>query len=178
MDGAIKTKDISQRLGVNPTTVQRWTKYFNIKCEQNELGHYFYTDEQVLLLVSINQQLKSGKKMKEIQLDMQPNSEQEIVSKTPSVSSADYEKKLQQMMNQLQEIEAKLAQKADEVVSYQLLKHRSEMDEMATLLKRLENRLIHMEVGHSNTKEKEVLPLASGGSSRKGWKTLLHFFSF
>ncbi|WYP28309.1 chromosome-anchoring protein RacA [Alkalihalobacillus sp. FSL W8-0930] len=178
MDGYIKTKDISERLGVNPTTVQRWTKFFNIPCEQNELGHYFYTEEQVLVLSEINQELKAGKKMKDIQIDVG----QLMATQEPSrsvkqaVPSAEYEEKLQEMMTHIQDIEQKLTQKADEVVSYQLLKHRSELDDMSAMLRRLENRLIRMEAKQSN--EEEVLPMASGGTSRKGWKTLLQFFSF
>ncbi|MFK3936327.1 chromosome-anchoring protein RacA [Alkalihalobacillus sp. NPDC078783] len=178
MDGYIKTKDISERLGVNPTTVQRWTKFFNIPCEQNELGHYFYTEEQIVMLGQINQELKAGKKMKDIQIDVRQvknDSELQRLVK-PAVPSAEYERKLQEMMTHIQEIEQKLTQKADEVVSYQLLKHRSELDDMSAMLKRLENRLIRMEAKQSN--EEEELPMASGGTSRKGWKTLLHFFSF
>ncbi|MCM2674381.1 chromosome-anchoring protein RacA [Alkalicoccobacillus plakortidis] len=179
MDGSIKTKDISLKIGVNPTTVQRWTKYFNIRCEQNELGHYFYTEEQVKTLLFINQQLKSGKKMKEIQLDQGYTKKQATPQTSPSVSSAEYQEKLHEMMTHIQEIDAKLSQKADEVVSYQLLKHRSEMDEMSVLLKRLENRLIRMEACQSIERDKEdSLPMASGGTNRKGWKTFLHFFSF
>ncbi|MEK4564910.1 chromosome-anchoring protein RacA [Alkalihalobacillus sp. FSL R5-0424] len=178
MDEFIKTKDISERLGVNPTTVQRWTKFFNIPCEQNELGHYFYTEEQVLVLSEINQELKAGKKMKDIQIDVG----QLMATPEPSrsvkqaVPSAEYEEKLQEMMTHIQDIEQKLTQKADEVVSYQLLKHRSELDDMSAMLRRLENRLIRMEAKQSN--EEEELPMASGGTSRKGWKTLLQFFSF
>lgn len=178
MDGYIKTKDISERLGVNPTTVQRWTKFFNIPCEQNELGHYFYTEEQVLVLSEINQELKAGKKMKDIQIDVGqlkagPESHRSVKQAVPS---AEYEEKLQDMMTHIHEIEQKLTQKADEVVSYQLLKHRSELDDMSAMLRRLENRLIRMEAKQSN--EEETLPMASGGTSRKGWKTLLQFFSF
>jgi chromosome-anchoring protein RacA len=93
-----------------------------------------------------------------------------------AVPSAEYEEKLQEMMTHIQDIEQKLTQKADEVVSYQLLKHRSEIDEMSAMLKRLENRLIRMEAKQSI--EEDTLPMASGGTSRKGWKTFLHFFSF
>lgn len=178
MDGYIKTKDISERLGVNPTTVQRWTKFFNIPCEQNELGHYFYTEEQVSVLSGINQELKAGKKMKDIQIDvsqLKSDSESHCPVKR-AVPSAEYEEKLQEMMTHIQDIEQKLTQKADEVVSYQLLKHRSEIDEMSAMLKRLENRLIRMEAKQSI--EEDTLPMASGGTSRKGWKTFLHFFSF
>lgn len=180
MDGYMKTKDISERLGVNPTTVQRWTKFFNIPCEQNELGHYFYTEEQVSVLSEINQKLKAGNKMKDIEIDVaEPKTELERQPQmNRSVPSAEYEEKLQEMMSHIQEIEYKLTQKADEVVSYQLLKHRSELDEMATMLKRLENRLIRMEAKQTSENHEDVLPMASGGTSRKGWKTLLHFFSF
>lgn len=116
--------------------------------------------------------------MKDIQIDVG----QLMATPEPSrsvkqaVPSAEYEEKLQEMMTHIQDIEQKLTQKADEVVSYQLLKHRSELDDMSAMLRRLENRLIRMEAKQSN--EEEELPMASGGTSRKGWKTLLQFFSF
>lgn len=49
------------------------------------------------------------------------------------------------MLKRINEVENRLSQKADEVVSYQLLKHRSELEEMMKLLNRLEGRLTTME---------------------------------
>ncbi|WP_082407126.1 MerR family transcriptional regulator [Bacillus sp. JCM 19041] len=37
----LKTKEVSKAIGVNPTTIQRWTKFFEIKCEVNEQGHFY-----------------------------------------------------------------------------------------------------------------------------------------
>lgn len=180
MEAILKTKDISDQLGVNPTTVQRWTKYFNISCSQNELGHHVYNKDQEKLFLYINQELKNGKKMREIDLTHLQASNQTKPQPRPStsVATSDYEYKLKEMMNHVQEIEVKLAQKADEVVSYQLLKHRSEIDEMTTLLKRLENRLITIEAQHKEQSHHESLQVASGGGSKKKWKTLMQMFSF
>ncbi|TSB46959.1 chromosome-anchoring protein RacA [Alkalicoccobacillus porphyridii] len=178
MDGTLKTKDISDQLGVNPTTVQRWTKYFDIECRQNELGHHVYSKEQARLFMFISQQLKSGKKMKEIELSQLEKLNQPLPKQTPAISTNEYEQKLHEMMDHLKEIDVKLAQKADEVVSYQLLKHRAEIDDMTTLLKRLENRLIRMEAQQHEHQEDNELPIASGGGGRKKWKTFLHMFTF
>ncbi len=58
METIHKTKEVADLLNVNPTTVQRWIKYFNIECETNEHGHYLLTESHLTLLTSIQAQLK------------------------------------------------------------------------------------------------------------------------
>ena len=128
MEGTLKTKDISDQLGVNPTTIQRWTKYFSIECKQNELGHHVYTKDQERLFMFINQQLKSGKKMRDIDLKRIEILNQPLPKQNPAVSTPDYEQKLHEMMTHVKEIEATLAQKADEVVWPELLQPERSME--------------------------------------------------
>ncbi|UTW69704.1 MerR family transcriptional regulator [Anaerobacillus sp. HL2] len=62
-----KTKVVSDELGVNPTTVQRWIKNFNIPYETNDLGHYLLAEKEIeLYLRSLKEQLNEGLTMKEI----------------------------------------------------------------------------------------------------------------
>ncbi|GAF23930.1 MULTISPECIES: chromosome-anchoring protein RacA [Shouchella] len=170
-----KTKEVSMELGVNPTTIQRWTKFFKISCDVNEQGHFLYTDEHLPLFRAIQEQLRAGKKLKDISLD----SKQEKEKRIPSVPKKQYDAKLEQMYQQVHVLEQRLETKADDVVSYQLLKHRSELDDMMKVLDRLENRLIQMEERYQQEnddtgrsyKEPRRYP-------HRTWKAILSFFSF
>ncbi len=168
-----KTKEMSVELGVNPTTIQRWTKFFKISCEVNEQGHFLYTDEHVPLFKKIQDQLKEGKKLKDVTI------EQKQAKAVPSVPKKQYDAKLEQMYHQVSVLEQKLNTKADDVVSYQLLKHRSELDDMVNVLDRLEQRLNQMEDRYQT--EKKGFEEPQRGQRRfptKTWKAILSFFSF
>lgn len=143
MEQAYKTKEVSELLGVNPTTVQRWVKYFNLHCQMNEQGHYVFLAPHVEVLKDIHSQLKAGKKMKEITIQ-----KPEIVGnqKTDMVPRHVYLHKFEDMMEKIEAVESKLSQKADDVVSYQLLSHRSELDEMSKMIKNIELRLEDIEM--------------------------------
>ncbi|WP_052144672.1 hypothetical protein [Halalkalibacter okhensis] len=76
----------------------------------------------------------------------------------------------------------KISQKADDVVSYQLLKHRTELEEMMKMIKNLEERLSDMEnkvhqpvrTGSDNNE----LPLVVGGNVKpKKWRSFMQLFS-
>ncbi|WP_332693204.1 chromosome-anchoring protein RacA [Halalkalibacter lacteus] len=182
MEMTMKTKEVSEQLGVNPTTVQRWAKYFGLVCETNEHGHYLFTPEHVLVMREVQEQLQQGKRMRDIQLTgLEPNLQPERKSET-MIQSAVYEEKLEEVMNRVKELDQKLSQKADDVVSYQLLKHRTELDDMMKLIKSLEERLAKMESKvhsqHLGAEENE-LPLVVGGNvkSRK-WRSFMQIFSF
>ncbi len=81
------------------------------------------------------------------------------------------------MLKRINEVENRLSQKADEVVSYQLLKHRSELEEMMKLLNRLEGRLTTMEEKINDEPEYD-LPAAVGTESKKKWRSFMQLFSF
>ncbi len=148
MQGVLKTREVSEQLGVNPTTVQRWVKYFNIHCDINEQGHYLFSMPQVEVLREIKGQLNMGKKLKEINLG-QPEEKQQVKKNTEMVQTQQYERKLEQMMSRIDILENKLNQKADEVVSYQISSHRKEIDEMMGMLKKLEQRMDAIELGRA-----------------------------
>ncbi|WP_227936238.1 chromosome-anchoring protein RacA [Alkalihalobacillus deserti] len=175
----MKTKEVSEILGVNSTTVQRWAKYFGLVCETNEHGHFLFTNEHVETMRKVQIQLQQGKRMKEIQLGFnQPN---QVEKKEVNIETANYEGKLEEVINRVGELDRKLSQKADEVVSYQLLKHRTELEDMIKLIKSLEGRLSKIEErmqDHEISEERE-LPMVVGGSVTKNkWRSLMQIFSF
>ncbi|MFC0559931.1 chromosome-anchoring protein RacA [Halalkalibacter alkalisediminis] len=178
MKTALKTKEVSEVLGVNPTTVQRWAKYFGLVCETNEHGHFLFTQEHVETMREVQIQLQQGKKMKEIQLGMGLN---QMEKNELNIKTATYEEKLEEVITRVGELDRKLSQKADEVVSYQLLKHRSELEDMMKMIKNLEGRLNKIEnrMQDHNIPEERELPMAVGGSVNKNkWRSLMQIFSF
>lgn len=179
MDVTLKTKDVSEQLGVNPTTVQRWAKYFGFDCETNEYGHYLFSTKHVEAMRQVQQQLQEGKMMKEVDI----SSFSEIANATREqttkiVDTVLYEAKLEEVLNRVNDLEEQISRKADEVVSYQLLKHRSELEEMTKVIKKLESRLDEMESKIQNEKEEEIdLPIAVGNVSKKKWRAFMQIFS-
>jgi len=179
MEMTMKTKEVSEILGVNPTTVQRWAKYFDLVCETNENGHYLFTEEHVDIMRGVQRQLQQGKRMKDITINGMESPK--TTERSTKIETALYEGKLEEVMNRVQELDHRLSQKADEVVSYQLLKHRSELDDMMKMIVTLEERLTKMESKMQPREESEEreLPMVVGGNvSRKKWRSFMQMFSF
>ncbi|KYG32901.1 chromosome-anchoring protein RacA [Alkalihalobacillus trypoxylicola] len=176
MSPLLKTKEVSERLSVNPTTIQRWVKYFNLPCVTNEHGHYFFTEDQVQWLLDIKHQLNEGKKMREVEITIEGKTCKANLGKKERIATEQYEHKLEQVLDRVLFLEQQLSKKADEVVSYQLLKHRSEIDEMMNMLTRLEQRLEKMERTNAASAESE-LPLVVGGEPKKRWKNFVQMFT-
>jgi chromosome-anchoring protein RacA len=116
----LKTSVVAKRLGVSAKTIQRWVKKYDIPCEKNEAGHYVFDEQAVTKL----------EKIKFLGVDEQENEQVEQIEK---------------IHGRLNQLEQKIDQKADDVVSFQLLQHRKEMEEMLQQLQQLEQRLANLE---------------------------------
>lgn len=154
MQTMMKTKEVSELLGVNPTTVQRWIKHFNMRTITNEQGHYVFGASDVQQLKQIQNQLNAGKRMKDIRLE--ETKETKTESKETMIPAWQYYAKLDSMMDRIMMLEEKLERKADDVVSYQLLKHRNELNEMTRILKNIETRLDLVEEFMKEAQEKRL----------------------
>ncbi|ASA97958.1 MULTISPECIES: MerR family transcriptional regulator [Anoxybacillus] len=115
----LKTSAVAKRLGVSTKTVQRWVKKYNIPCKKNETGHYVFTNEAV-------EQLEKYKF-----LGIEEEEKEHV----------DWE----EVEQRLNELERKIDQKADDVVSFQLLQHRREIEDMLQYIQRLEQRIVDLE---------------------------------
>lgn len=113
----LNTSTVSKILGVSQSTVQRWVKHLNLQMERNEYGHYIYTEEDVEQLKLFQKQLQQGIPIRKI---VAPQNKQRIES----------EKETQLLSEKIAELEKKIDNKADSVVSYQLLQHRQEIEEL------------------------------------------------
>ena len=164
----MKTKQVSDELGVNPTTVQRWVKYFDLSCEKNELGHFLFTSETLEELKGIKNDLRRGYSMEKIKSKGSPT------KSTPEkiVSQQMFEQKLDRFAVRLEQLERQLEEKANEVITVQVLQHRSELDELVKKVNSLEGKLMELE-DHTSIQE------AVGQSSGKGKRPwIMSLFSF
>jgi chromosome-anchoring protein RacA len=139
----LKTKSVSEELGVNPTTVQRWVRHFNMDLKKNDHGHYLFTEHDIHELKQIKSQLDSGLLIGDIQLSQQVKP---AALKASAAVQEGIEEKFESLLARIDTLEKKLEEKADSVVSYQLLQHAGEMEEMIKKLAVIEARLEDAEV--------------------------------
>lgn len=62
----MNTSDAAKKLGVSTKTVQRWVKHLQLPASRNELGHYFFTDDDIAVLEDVKEQLKNGTPMQDV----------------------------------------------------------------------------------------------------------------
>lgn len=133
----VKTSNVAKRLGVSPKTVQRWVKKYNIPCQKNEAGHYVFDAETITLLEQIK--FEHGAALE----DMEYEEEHALCPDT--FFSTYIQPHLDKFTARLHRVERQLEQKADEVVSFQLLQHRKEIEELHAYIRQLEQRLVLLE---------------------------------
>jgi len=164
----LNTNEVAKEIGVSSKTIQRWVKQLNIPVARNELGHYEFHDDIVQLLKEVQHQMNEGVILHDIRLPIHEETAQQL---SPTVETSDSSKRieaLEKQMKQLlqeqshvshiearfQEMERKLAKKADEGVSYQLLQHRREIEELTAKLERLTATLTKPKPSKEEEKEK------------------------
>lgn len=140
MEMVLKTKTVSEELGVNPTTVQRWVRHFNIQCDKNEHGHYLFRQEDIEQLKEIKSQLDNGLLMSDIQIQSIQTTDKSLELPTQ------FEEKFSRLNAAIESLEKKIEEKADAVVSYQMLQHASELEELIKKMENMEARLQDLEV--------------------------------
>jgi len=175
----LNTNEVAKEIGVSSKTIQRWVKQLNIPVARNELGHYEFHDDIVQLLKEVQHQMNEGVILHDIRLPIHEETAQQL---SPAVETSDSSKRIEALEEQVkqllqeqshvshiearfQEIERKLAKKADEGVSYQLLQHRREIEELTAKLERLTAALTkpkplkeeEKEKAHPDMKKKRVL---------------------
>lgn len=161
----MKTSDVAKELGINPKTVLKWVKQHDIPCEKNELGHFEFTDQHL-------------KQLKQVQSNSPSQRAAPTVSKregTVSLSIEETEKwqemqkQMDQMLMRLMENERRIEEKAGEVVTFQILEHRSEIDDLQKKVDKLEARIQELE--ERKQTESSLSHLPQKRTSR--WRTFL-----
>ncbi|MDQ0243794.1 chromosome-anchoring protein RacA [Bacillus fengqiuensis] len=137
----MKTSDVAKELGINPKTVLKWVKQHDIPCEKNELGHFEFTDQHL-------EQLKQVQSNSPSQRVAPTTSKREgIVSLSIEETEKwqEMQKQIDQLLMRLMENERRIEEKAGEVVTFQILEHRSEIDDLQKKVEKLEARIQELE---------------------------------
>jgi chromosome-anchoring protein RacA len=137
----LNTKSVAEMLGISTRTVQRWVKQLNLNMERNELGHFIFTDENIEQIKQVKKQLDEGILLQDITVEKS--------TRSGIVRNSQPEKIKEEIQEELEDkislLETSLYQKADSVVSYQLLQHRREIEELQEQVSFLTRRLADLE---------------------------------
>lgn len=170
----VKTKTVSKQLNVNPSTIQRWVKHFDLPYHKNNHGHLLFTEADIEQLKQIKDQLNSGLSMEDIKLT---SNNEDAPGKTDNnrVTMTEYEKRLDELVEKTNQIETKLSQKADEVVSVRLYQHRSELDDLLKTITKAEERIETIETQLADFKTNDEQKLLHEKKPKRNW--LVSLFS-
>lgn len=119
-------------LDVSQTTVKRWASQYPASFRKDQLGHYVFSGHQVNMLLYIKEQIEQGRTLDQIALPVSlplASSEKPETEPMPKDNG--------ELLSRIREIERSVGQKADEVVSAQVLQHRAELDELRQMVSQL-----------------------------------------
>jgi chromosome-anchoring protein RacA len=133
------TSEVAKLLGVSQSTVQRWVKQLGLPMEKNERGHYLFKKEDIGLLKEIKEQIQKGILLQ----DIHPIEDKKV--RKGSFKLTENDKVVENLVTRMMDLETKLNAKADSVASYQLLQHRSEIEELQNHIKILMERIENLE---------------------------------
>nr|WP_295969724.1 MerR family transcriptional regulator [uncultured Bacillus sp.] len=156
----MNTRAVAKLLGISVSTVQRWIKQLDLEMERNELGHFIFSDEDIELLKEVKMQLQQGKILQEIEIGS--NSKRILPMK---IEQSD--EQLNRITDKIKEIEMNMNQKADSVVSYQLLQHRREIEELQEQIAVLTEKIVSIETLVEKERETAAAHEMIKQSSRK-----------
>ncbi|MFC5403419.1 MerR family transcriptional regulator [Cohnella soli] len=141
----LKTKDAALLLGVSQTTVKRWASQYAATFRKDPLGHYTFNSVDMELLFHIKDQIELGKTLEQISLPSRHAMEAPSSAEPPPLFPD-----TNALLFRLDEVERSVRQKADEVVSAQVLQHRTEIDELRQMVAQLASALDKLQPTTSN----------------------------
>ncbi|MGZ0087080.1 MerR family transcriptional regulator [Caldibacillus thermoamylovorans] len=182
----IKTTDVAARLGVSPKTIQRWVRKYDIPLRKNEAGHYLFDEKTIALLERVKFEqsatlerpaaARHPSATASLPTDNQPK--QEATSPTLAVlRQPSLEPEIARISSRLNQLEQQLGQKADDVVSVQLLHHRREMEEITARLAALEQLVARLEQQLNNKPPSSHEPPQPPKRKRRGLGRVIGLFA-
>lgn len=135
----MSTAAVAKLLGVSRRTLMRWVNQSDMQLDKNELGHYQFSDEDVKRLKQIQEQTNNQSSQQITQLEATSRK-----GTVKNMSSLDVNK-VDALNERVDELERKIRSKAEDVVSYQLLQHRREMEELLNKISTLEKKVAELE---------------------------------
>ncbi|MEH7383876.1 MerR family transcriptional regulator [Bacillus sp. JJ1521] len=171
----MNTTEFAKKLGVTNKTVRKWIKNFDIPCDKNEYGHYVFEEKDLSLFEGIRNQVKSGVPSDKIELSP-PEPRKGTVRKMVQASDKTLSEKLNAIMDRIKENERQIEEKASDVVSYQLLQHRKEIDELQKKMQKMEEYIEQLEREKEELQKQTAVTLEKVEGSRKRKRVLGFLF--
>ncbi len=131
----MNTTTVAKKLGVSTKRIHKWIKHFNLSCTKNENGHYFFNDADFALFSTICEQMKKGVPLTEMKISLPRKGIRNAV--TTTITDEQYTR----LLDRIERNERKIEEKASEVVSYQLLQQRREIEELNDKISKLEKQV-------------------------------------
>lgn len=135
----MNTSEVAKFLGVSSSTIQRWVKQLDLPTERNDRGHYLFSEQNIEILKGVQAQIQNGTLLQ----DITPIKEKKI--RQGVVKEAAKNQALDQLYNKIYDLERNLNAKADSVTSYQILQHRSDIEELQSQVEGLTNQLLSLQ---------------------------------
>lgn len=132
----LKTKDAAELLSVSQTTIKRWAAMFPDFFPKDRFGHYAFSEQQINLLNHIKDQINQGETLECINLSL-TNDRLNSVPLQDNPRPHTDGTPMEDIWSRIKYIEHALDQKANEVVSMQLLQQRAELEDMWVMIKQL-----------------------------------------
>ncbi|QQK79929.1 MerR family transcriptional regulator [Salicibibacter cibi] len=129
----VKTKNVAEVLRVAPKTVQTWVRKYQIPVQTNDRGHYLYDHNSI-------------DRLRTVKSTQMPEEKEPFIEREAKPTYEEAEKRMDDILRRLDHLENMIEQKADEVVSFQLLKHRQELDDVQCSLAAMEKDLKDLQV--------------------------------
>ncbi|WP_410512874.1 hypothetical protein PaeBR_23515 [Paenibacillus sp. BR2-3] len=155
----LKTKDAADLLSVSQTTIKRWAFNFPNFFQKDRFGHYIFSEQEIGLLIHIKDRIDHGETLERINLVTNKQPPEPLQDKSPLHT---HDKSIKDMVYRIDYIERSLNQKADEIVSIQLLQQREELEDLRQMIKQLAASLETIQKPSSKThsSREEIHPTA------------------
>ncbi|KRE49004.1 MerR family transcriptional regulator [Paenibacillus sp. Soil522] len=177
--GILKTKDAADLLSVSQTTIKRWASTFPNFFQKDRFGHYTFSEQEIDLLIHIKDRIDQGETLNGITLMTDKQPPLPLQAETPLHT---LDPSMEEMLNRIEHIERSIDQKADEVVSVQLLQQREELAELRQMIKQLAASIETIQTSSSSNypshDESHPAAIAKLEAAPKKRGLLRSFFSF
>jgi chromosome-anchoring protein RacA len=152
----MNTAALAAKVGVTPKRIRKWIKQYEITCKKNEFGHYVFDEHDYLVFCEIHGKMNDGNPINKSDINPPRKGIAKVLSTTtepPLQQSFEY------LSERIDRNERRIEQKANEVVSYQLLQHRKEIDELNEKIVKLESYIQNLEKEKQEKKRTSEEPL-------------------
>lgn len=130
----LNTTGVANLLGVSKSTVQRWIKQLDLDMSRNDLGHFDFTEEEISMLKQIQEQVQKGILLQDVVLPPKKTRKGKAVHTVQNPE-------METIIEKINDLDRRVNEKADNVVSYQLLSHRRELEEFENQVVQLNKRI-------------------------------------